>query len=426
MKATRRDFVAKAASSSVVSALFLKAPYVLAGTKARVVVIGAGVGGVIAARALAKFESQLEVILVEGSTTYVSNFNANLYLGGLVGFDQIAHSYDKLASIPALKFVNRHALSIDRKRKTVALGDGNTIPYDRLLISPGVDLQYDSVPGWGRAYEDLMPHAWKGLKQTRLLKSRIDAVEDGGVIIVLAPPNPYACPPGPYERVSMMARALHDRGKRNCRIIILDSKESFSMQGLFEEGWENHYPGMVEWIDVGIYESIRSVDPKTNTVVTGFETYRNAALVNVIPAQIANGIARDAALVDATGYCPIDAETMRSTRDPNIFVLGDASRAGEMPKSAYAARSQAKVAVASICSEILHVKKGREPYESICWSEIDRDNAIKFASRYEFRNGRLKSVASSVSQTGEDANLRRVNQQEKTSWSDSLASEMFS
>jgi NADH dehydrogenase FAD-containing subunit len=427
MKATRRDFVAKAIASSAVSALLLRrAPYALAGARAKIVIVGAGVGGLIAARTLAKYESQLEIILVEGSTTYVSNFNSNLYIGGLAGFDQIAHSYDKVASLSAIKFVNRRVLSIDRGRKTIRLGPNDTIAYDRLLISPGVDLQYDSVPGWGKASEDLMPHAWQGIEQTRLLKSRLDAVEDGGLIVVLAPPNPYACPPGPYERVSMMARSLHDRGKRNCKIVILDSKESFSMQGLFEEGWENHYPGMVEWIDAAIYETIQSVDPKSNTVVTGFETYRNASLVNVIPAQVAGRIAREASLVDARGYCPIDAATMRSTRDPNIYVLGDASRAGDMPKSAYAARSQAKAAVASICGELLGMARTEDTYESICWSEIDRDDAIKFASRYEFRDGRIRSVASSVSQTGEEAKLRQLNQQEKIQWSDALASEMFS
>lgn len=425
MKLTRRDFVAKATASSVVaSLLFKKAPYVLAGTKAKIVVVGGGVGGLIAARALAKYERQLEVILVEGSNTYVSNFNANLYIGGLVGLDQIAHTYDKLNSISELKFVNQRALSIDRKRKIVILGNGDTITYDRLLISPGVDLQYDSVPGWGKASEDLMPHAWKGLEQIRLLKSRLDSVEDGGVIIVLAPPNPYACPPGPYERVSMMARALRDSGKRKCRIIILDPKESFSMQGLFEEGWENHYPGMVEWIDAAIYESIQSVDPKTNTVVTEFETYRNASLVNVIPAQIASNIAREAALVDVSGYCPVDG-SMRSMRDPDIYVLGDASRTGDMPKSAYAATSQAKIAVASICSELIGATGKGKSYESICWSEIDQDDAVKFASRYEFRNGQIKLVASSVSQTGENARLRQVNQREKILWSNALAAKMF-
>lgn len=426
MKVTRRAFVAKAAALSAGSALLTNAPHVLAGKKARIVIVGAGVGGVIAAKALAKQEGQLDVLLVEGAASYVSNFNANLYIGGLLGLDRIVHSYDKLASIPGLTFVNQRASSIDRKRKVVILENGDAIAYDRLIVSPGVDLNYDSVPGWGKAYENLMPHAWKGLEQTKLLKARLDAVEDGGVIVVLAPPSPYACPPGPYERVSMMARVLRDSGKRNCRIIILDPKESFSMQGLFEEVWESQYPGMIEWIDASIYGSIESVDPKTNTVVTGFETYRNASLVNVIPAQSAAGIVREAALTDGTGFCPIDAASMHSTSDRNIYVLGDASRAGEMPKSASAAHSQATVAAESICKEILGVTAASKSYESICWSEIDRDHALKYASQYELRNGRIRSVASSLSQVGEDPAIRKANRQEKLLWSDALASEMFS
>lgn len=283
MKVTRREFITKAAASSLLPGLLLHAPYVVAGEKARIVIVGGGVGGLLAAKALAQYESRLDVILVESSETYVTNFNANLYIGGLLGFDRIAHRYDKLASNPAITFVKQRASVIDRKRKAVILGDGKSIAYDRLIISPGVDLHYDRIPGWGKEYENLMPHAWKGIEQTQLLKSRLDAVEDGGVIIVIAPANPYACPPGPYERVSMMARTLRDSGRGKCKIIILDPKESFSMQGLFQEGWENRYTGMVEWIDASIYETIKSVDPKTNTVVTEFDTFRNASLVNVIP-----------------------------------------------------------------------------------------------------------------------------------------------
>ena len=141
---------------------------------------------------------------------------------------------------------------------------------------------------------------------------------------MIAPPNPYRCPPGPYERVSMMAHALKTAGKTKAKIVVLDPKESFSKQGLFQEGWEKHYPGMVEWLGPKIHDGLKSVDPKTNTVVTGFETYKNAALVNVIPAQMAGKIARDAGLANESGFCPIDPASMKSTKDANIFVLGDA------------------------------------------------------------------------------------------------------
>ncbi len=195
---------------------------------------------------------------------------------------------------------------IDRDKKEVVLAGGRKVAYDRLVVSPGIDLKYDSVPGWSQAAEQTMPHAWKPGAQTLLLKKRLDAVPNGGVIVMIAPPNPYRCPPGPYERVSMMAHALKTARKDRCKIFVIDPKESFSKQALFQEGWEKHYKGMVEWLGPKVHDGLKSVDPKTNTVVTGFETYKNAALVNVIPAQMAGEIARDAGLANASGFCAID------------------------------------------------------------------------------------------------------------------------
>ncbi|MBS0232254.1 MAG: FAD-dependent oxidoreductase [Proteobacteria bacterium] len=428
MKLTRREFARQIIPASLASAVILgtSSPVIAKRRKPKVLVMGGGVGGLIAAKNLAQLHPSVDVTLIEKSPTYVSNFNANLYIGGLITFDEISHTYDQLVASSPIKLIRQRAAAIDRKKKQVSLASGEALAYDRLVLSPGVDLRYDSIPGWGAEFEDLMPHAWKGGRQIALLKLRLDAVEDGGTIVVLAPPNPYACPPGPYERVSMMAHALRAAGKRNCKIIVLDPKESFSMQGLFEEGWESHYPGMIQWIDASIYETIQSVDPKTNTVVTGFDTYRNAALVNVIPAQVAAAIARDAGLVDETGYCPIEAATMRSMIDPDIYALGDACLGGDMPKSAYAASSQAKVAAAAIATDLLGKPPASNSYESVCWSEIERDDAVKYASRYELRDAEIRLAASTVSQMGETAELRKANQQEKFRWNQTLVADMFS
>ena len=170
---------------------------------------------------------------------------------------------------------------------------------------------------------------------------------------MIAPPNPYRCPPGPYERVSMMAHALKAAGKDRCKIFVIDPKETFSKQGLFQEGWEKHYKGMVEWLGPKVHDGVKSVDPASGTVVTGFETYKNAALVNVIPAQMAGAIARDSALANASGFCAIDPASMKSAVDANIYVLGDACIAGDMPKSAFSANSQAKVAAMMIRGELV-------------------------------------------------------------------------
>lgn len=392
---------------------------------AKLVIVGGGVGGLIAARSLARRSPRFDVVLIESSGTYLSSFNSNLFLGGLAGIDEINHGYRQIRH-PNLKIISQTAATIDRDGKVVVLADGAKVPYDRLVLSPGIALRYDSVPGWGKPFEGQMPHGWRGSGQISLLKNKLDAVYDGGLIIIIAPPSPYACPPGPYERASMMARTLSSSGRRRCKIVILDAKQSFSMQGLFEEAWESHYPGMIEWQDPSIYDAIVSVDPQTNSVTTGFETYRSASLVNVIPSQRAGEIAQTSDLVDETGYCPVDQRTMQSRRDPSIYIVGDACRAGEMPKSASAAKSQAMIAVAAIVSDLLGEAVTAAEYQNTCWADLDVHDAIKFQSRYKLEDGALALASSSVSQMNEAETIRQGNELEKLRWTKALLADMFS
>jgi NADPH-dependent 2,4-dienoyl-CoA reductase/sulfur reductase-like enzyme len=388
----------------------------LAQGKPRVVVVGGGPGGATAARYLAKDSNgALDVTLVEPARRFVTCFHSNLYLGGFRPYESITHGYEKIAA-QGVTLVHQMAAAVDREKRELVLAEGSRLPYDRLLLSPGIDLRYDSVPGWGQEHEEKLPHAWKAGPQTELLKARLDAVPDGGMIVMIAPPNPYRCPPGPYERVSMMAHALKKAGKTKARIVVIDPKERFSKQGLFQEGWEKHYPSMVEWLGPAIHSGLKRVDPSTNTVETGFETYRDASLVNVIPAQFAGKIARDAALVNQTGYCPIDPDTMRSTMDQSIHVVGDAAIAGDMPKSAFSANSQAKVAAMSIRAELTGSRAFPPRYANTCWSLIDADDTVKVGGRYEPVDGRIKEIEGFISKTGESAVLRKQTQEENMGW----------
>jgi NADPH-dependent 2,4-dienoyl-CoA reductase/sulfur reductase-like enzyme len=424
MKAHRRDFLKSAAAASGVVAL--GAPAALGQAKPRVVVIGGGPGGATAAKYIARdSKGAVEVILVEPAKQFVTCFHSNLYLGGFKSMQEITHSYDALASKYGVQLAHQAAAAIDRDKKQVRLADGVTIGYDRLAVSPGIDLKYDSVPGWGKAHEDTMPHAWKAGPQTVLLKARLDAVPDGGVIVMIAPPNPYRCPPGPYERVSMMAHALKKAGKTKAKIVVIDPKKTFSKQGLFQEGWERHYPGMVEWMAPDIHSGLKAVDPASNTVETGFETYKNCALVNVIPAQTAGKIALDAGLADASGFCPIDPSNMRSAMDANIHVLGDASIAGDMPKSAFSANSQAKVAALMIRGELVKSPTFPARYSNTCWSLIDTDDTVKVGGRYEAKDGKIAAVETFVSKTGETPQLRKETQAENMGWYSGITADMF-
>jgi sulfide dehydrogenase [flavocytochrome c] flavoprotein subunit len=425
MRMTRRRFIRTAGAAA--GSLALGAPAVLGQAKPKVVVVGGGPGGATAAKYIARdAKSAIDVTLVEPAKQFTTCFHSNLYLGGFKTFESITHGYDKLASAYGITMAHQTAASIDREKKQVRLGDGASLAYDRLVLSPGIDLKYDSVPGWGQEHEEALPHAWKAGKQTQILKTRLDAVPDGGLILMLAPPNPYRCPPGPYERVSMMAHVLKAAGKAKAKIIVLDPKENFSKQALFQEGWDKHYPGMVEWINAKMYETIKSVDPKTNSVETGFETYKNAALINVIPAQMAGKIARDAGLANNTGYCPIDPANMRSAVDANIYIVGDACIAGDMPKSAFSANSQAKVAAMMVRGDLAGAQTFPARYTNTCWSLIETDDTVKVGGRYEAKDGKIAATETFVSQKEEPAALRKQTQEENMGWYSGITADMFS
>ena len=398
--------------------------YARAQAKPRVVVIGGGAGGATAARYIAKdSEGAIDVTLIDDSETFTTCFFSNLYLGGFRDFGSITHGYEKLQSDYGITKVTGMATGVDRGAKTVTMADGATIPYDRLVVSPGIDLIWDSIEGYSEEAAQIAPHAWKAGPQTQLLKEKLDAVSNGQQIVMVAPPNPYRCPPGPYERISMMAHVLKSKGV-DAKIIVLDPKEKFSKQGLFQEGWEKHYPGMVEWYGPDVHGGIKSVDVAAGTVETDLDTFKGD-LLNIIPAQKAGMIAAAAGLTDDSGFCPIDATSMRSTVDENIFVIGDASIAGAMPKSGFSANSQAKVAAMNIRGELISSKVFPAKYSNTCWSLIETDDGVKVGAQYAPSEGKIASTSSFISQTGEDAAVRKATYEESIGWYAGITADMF-
>ena len=412
--------------AALAGGMVLGAPALFGQAKPRVVVIGGGAGGATAAKYIARDSNgTIAVTLIEPVAKYQTCFHSNLYLGGFRDYGSITHDYATIASKYAIDVVADKAVKIDRDKKEVTLESGGKFPYDRLVVSPGIDLKYDSVPGWSQAAEETMPHAWKPGAQTLLLKKRLDAVPDGGVIVMIAPRNPYRCPPGPYERISMMAHALKAARKDKCKIVIIDAKETFSKQAVFQEGWQQHYKGMIEWLDPKAHDGLKSVDPKTNTVVTGSETYKDVALVNVIPAQTAGAIARDSGLANTSGFCAIDPASMKSAVDPNIYVLGDACIAGDMPKSAFSANSQAKVAAMMIRGELTSSRTFDARYSNTCWSLLAADDCVKIGGAYEPKDGKITATSTFVSKPGETAEMRKQQQAENMGWYQGITSDIF-
>ena len=419
MKLDRRNFI----GSSAAIAAALSAPTVMASGKPRVVVVGGGAGGATAARYIAKdSKGAIDVTLVEPTRSYYTCFFSNLYIGGFRTLDSIGHSYGNLATEYGINVVHDWAVGIDRGAKSVTLAGGSTLNYDRLILSPGIDFIDGSVEGWSINAQNKMPHAYKAGSQTELLKAQIEAMPQGGVFAMVAPPNPYRCPPGPYERISMTAHLLKAKNP-TAKIIVADPKPKFSKMGLFQEGWGNHYSGMIDWIGSEFGGGNVSVDPNAMTVTIDGEVTKVDAC-NVIPAMKAGRICEIAGITEGN-WAPVSGHTMQSRIDENIHVLGDASAQGDMPKSGYSANSQAKVAAMAVRGALTGSKVFPAKFSNTCWSLIDTNDGVKVGATYEATDEKIAKIDGFVSKTGEAADLRKATYEESIGRYSGITADMF-
>ena len=392
--------------------------------KARVVVIGGGFGGATAARTLKALQPALDVILVEPNPVYTSCPFSNAVLANLREIDQQQFRYDGLKGA-GVTVAQTSATAVDAEAKTVALADGNRLSYDRLVMSPGIDFNWGAIAGYDEAAAQKMPHAWKAGAQTVLLRRQLQAMEDGGLVVMSAPANPFRCPPGPYERASLIAYWLKI-WKPKSKLLLLDAKDAFSKQRLFQNGWAELYPGMIEWVPLSQGGKVTSVDPATLTLTTEFASHK-AAVANVIPPQKAGAIAAQAGVADRTGWCPVEPVAFESTLRPNIHVLGDAAIMGGMPKSAFAANAQAKVCAAAL----VRLLAGEKPQEPIlintCYSLLAADYGISIAGVYRPDKGQLADVpgAGGVSPLVAVGGLRGQEALYASSWFHTIVTETF-
>ena len=420
MTLNRRAFI----RTGIATAAALNAPMVMGQAKPRVVVIGGGAGGATAARYIAKdSKGAVEVTLVEANPIYTTCFFSNLYIGGFREFESLQHGYDKLAAT-GVTVINDLATGVDRAAKTVTLAGGQVLPYDRLVLSPGIDFRDGSVPGWSvDAHAEIMPHAYKAGPQTQLLKAQIEAMPQGGTFAMIAPPNPYRCPPGPYERISMVASLLSQKNP-TAKILLVDPKEKFSKQGLFEDGWSRHYPGMIERVGPDFGGGKVEVRPDTMEVVIDGSAQK-VDVCNVIPGQMAGKIAQIAGVTDEKGWAPVLPDSMKSKMDENVFVLGDSSAQGDMPKSGFSANSQAKVAAMAIRGELTGSKVFPAKYSNTCWSLLAAEDGVKVGASYEPTPEKIASTSTFISKNGEDAGLRKQTYEESVGWYEGITADIF-
>lgn len=420
MKLNRRIFIGTGAAA----AGSLSAPMAFAAGhgKPRVVVVGGGAGGATAARYIAKdSKGEIDVTLIEPTRMYYTCFFSNLYLGGFKEIDELGHSYGTLAA-GGVNVVHDWATGVDRDAKTVSLAGGGSVPYDKLILSPGIDFVDGAVEGWDLSAQNAMPHAYKGGSQTELLKAQLVNMPQGGTFAMVAPPNPYRCPPGPYERVSMVAHYLKANNP-TAKIIVADPKAKFSKQSLFQEGWAKHYEGMIDWIGEDFGGGNVAVDPAAMTVSIDGETM-DVDVCNVIPAMKAGRIAELAGVTDGN-WAPVNPADMSSKADADIYVLGDSSQQGDMPKSGYSANSQAKVCANAVRGALTGSKVFPAKFSNTCWSLIDTDDGVKVGATYEATAKKIAKVDGFISATGESADLRKATYEESEGWYAGITADMF-
>jgi sulfide dehydrogenase [flavocytochrome c] flavoprotein subunit len=389
----------------------------------RVVVIGGGFAGATCAREVKRLLPNASVTLVEANRTFTACPFSNGVVAGLRDISEQQFGYDGVKK-DGVEVVIQPGTALDANRREITLGEGAKLAYDRTILAPGIDIRFDALPGYTEAAIEAMPHAWKAGEQTVLLRRQLEAMEDGGTVVMSAPANPFRCPPGPYERASLIAHYLKTRKPRS-KLIVLDAKDMFSKQRLFQAAWKELYPNL-EWVSLSTGGKVTSVDPATRTFVTDFGRHQ-AAVANVIPPQRAGRIAEAAGAADRTGWCPIDPVTFESKLQPNIHVIGDASIAGAMPKSAFTANAQAKVCAAAVAT-LLEGEKPQEPkLINTCYSLVAPDYGISVAGVYKPVNGVLTDVegAGGVSPADAPRSFRTLEATYAEAWFKIITNEVF-
>ena len=416
---TRRDVARGIAATAAASALPWPS---FAQTSARIVVIGGGFGGASCARTLRKLDTKLQVTLIEPSRIFTACPFSNEVIAGLRELPAQQFTYDSLAA-EGVKVIVQAAAKIDPQARSISLADGGSVNYDRLVLAPGIDLRFDALPGYDEDASLKMPHAWKAGEQTTLLRKQIEDMADGGTVVLAVPAAPLRCPPAPYERASLIAHYLKERKPRS-KILILDAKDGFSQQKLFEAAWKELYPGMIERIALSQGGRVTSVDPAANTIITDFGNY-TAQVASVIPPQKAGRIAEIAGAADNTGWCPIDPVSFASKLVPNIHVIGDAAIAGGIPKSASAAHAQGKACAAAIVNMLSGKSPDTPRLTGACYNTVAPGYAFSLSGVYQPKEGQFAEVEVATSPVNAPREVRAREAEAAENWFKTITVDAF-
>ena len=427
MSIKRREFLK--AAGVVTAAGLVGVPYIARAAGKKVVIVGGGTGGATAAKYIKMADAGIDVTLIEPNDAYYTCYMSNEVLSGDRTIDSIRFGYDGLKA-HGVNVVHDSATGIDAGAKKVTTAGGQTFDFDRCIVSPGISFKWDAIEGYDEETAESIPHAWKAGSQTVTLRGQLEAMDDGGTVVIVAPPDPFRCPPGPYERASQIAHYLTQH-KPKSKILILDPKDKFSKQGLFTGAWTKLYGfgtdnSMITWVSGAAGGKVSAIDAATKTVMGEVEEFK-ADVLNVIPPQKAGTVAADAGLTDDSGWCPVDLATFESTIAPGVHVIGDASVATGMPKSGYAANSQAKVAAAAIVALLKGEEPGTPSYVNTCYSIAGKDYAFSVAAVYQLAQEKSSIVEVAGGLTPGDASAEQFKREVlyAHSWFQNITSDIF-
>ena len=417
---SRRQLLTAAAGAATA---LLPRPMLAQNAQPRIVVIGGGFAGATAARFLKREDPRLAVTLVEPNPIFAACPFSNEVIAGFRDMRAQLFGYEHIAR-DGVVIVHQAATAVDGAARIVTLGNGTKLAYDRLVVAPGSDPRFDALPGYDEAAAERMPHAWKAGAQTALLRRQLEAMEDGGTVVMALPALPYRCPPASYERASLIAYYLKAKKPRS-KLIVLDAKDTFSMQRLFENAWAELYPNL-EWVSVSSGGNPTGVDAAAMTVSSDFDTYK-ADVANVIPPQKAGRIAEIAGVADRTGWCPVDPVTFESHLIPDIHVLGDAAIAGAVPKSAFAGNAAAKICAAAIARLVRGETPAEPKFVNTCYSLVAPDYGFSVAGVYTPVSGQWLEVegAGGISPIDAPRSVRVQEAKFASGWFNTITSEIF-
>jgi len=391
----RRNLLKKMKNFSLLSSFlpFIEVASSNAKNAGKVVIVGAGWGGLSAAKTIKRISPQVEVIIIDPNKEFVSCPMSNWVIGQLKSMDDITFNFEALKNNYGIKFIHETAINIDPDKKII-ITDKQNIIYDKLILSPGVQLDYSTIENWNENYIQDFPAAWKAGEETILLSNKIKNLPNGGIVAISIPLGPYRCPPGPYERASLIASYLKTN-KKNTKLIILDSNQKIvSKGGLFLEAWEDLYADIIEYRP---NSGVVGVDKTSSTFITDFESIK-CDVANLIPSQKAPNFLKEVGLINkGTNWAAVNSYDFSSSMVDNIFIIGDAtsqSNVGRVPKSGYIANSMGKVCGLAVVAELFDLEKVSPSLINTCYSLVSNEEGISVSAVYDYNleEKKIKSI----------------------------------